>query len=155
MHGDIEWAETLFNDFRNVQLIQIGESDEIAKHEGKAKVIIFDMQRVADAGAHLVHKAEDAVVDAGAAAMLHRFDAQRGFPVLSDVEGVSFSIPQKLDGKFFVCAVKLQIEKIGDGVAIDADDFIIGLQTGGSGQTVGMDGFNGNGHLITQLLQSL
>ena len=65
MNGNVHRADVHLNYPVDIALTQIGQRNIISKQKGKARVIVFKIERLPHAGRKLVDKTEHALVPAG------------------------------------------------------------------------------------------
>ena len=62
MHGNVQRTDTAAQDAIEFFIIDVGQGDEIAHHQGKTPVVILHIQGIPHTRRHLVNKAKNTVI---------------------------------------------------------------------------------------------
>ena len=121
---------------------EIGEGEVVAQQEGQAGVVVLEVEGGAHPRGHLVHKAEDAPVGAGPSPV-----HQVGLKLQPQVLPLGFAHPESADRPLRafqgelqpgVVAVKLVVQHVHDGMAVDMGEGLAHPDPGPPGGTAGV-----------------
>src|SRR5581483_11923966 len=129
--GDVEGREMLVVNLLPVGLAEVGERNEVRRQERVAIVIVFDVQRAAQACRRLIDEAEDAVVVADANAIRRRLRKLEAQAFRADVDAApractSLALPDEVNG--VGRGVEVDVDHVAHRMAVDRDERIAGAQ---------------------------
>ena len=134
MDGDVDGARFAVNDALKLGFREIGQRHEVAGHEGKAPVVIADVQAFTHMGRHLLDKAEDTVIGTGLGAaheggLKHQAEGRAGSLVDEDLAPGAIGV-NELYGKRGAGCQKLIVHQVQNGHAVDTQERITAPDTG-------------------------
>ena len=150
--GDIDGGDMQVNNTLRLPLGQIGQGDVVAQKKAQTGVIVLEIERLAHVGRHLIHKAEDAVVGAGAH-LVH----QIGVKVQSQIPALRLANPylthaavrllQRQIGNSII-SIKAVIQYIGDLVTVDGQQLFADADVSALGRGVPVNTGNHSAHFV-------
>ena len=141
--GDVERAQALLRQAGPIVVGKVGEGDEVAVQEGEAVVVVLDVERAPHAFGQTLEEAEEALVvaDAGAVeSVVVEFDAQRLVDRLFEFDDAAFAVVDHVQFNEGVGGLEAVVDLVADGLTVDGDDLITGLEAGFIGQGTGING---------------
>ena len=153
LHGDVDGADAQVDDALRLALGEVRERDVVAHEEAQARVIVLKIERVAHIRRHLIDKAEQAVVRAGA-----RLVHQVGIKIEAEILALLLFDRQVACGPVGlaqpethrrIVAEKAVVQHVDDLVMIDHQQLFAGADTGTFGGRACVDGCNDSAHALS------
>ena len=153
--GLVDGADVQVDDALGLALRQVGQGDVVAQQKAQPCVVVLEVQRLAHTRRHLIHKAEHAVVGAGAH-LVHQIGVEVQAQVLSLrlVQRYGAHIARRrfqFDVRHRVVAVKAVVQHVHDGVAVDGQQLFTHLDAGPLRRAVPVDGGDDGAHNASSL----
>ena len=146
MNRDVDGADAQLCDARNLPLRQVGQGDIVPHQEGQAGIVILEIEGLPHTGGHLIHKAEDTPVRAGAG-LVH----QIGLKIEAQLLPLRLAYPQGAAAAVLsyqgqlqpgVVSKKFIVQHIHNGASVDVGQRLTRPDTRPLGRTVGVHGFD-------------
>ena len=150
--GDVDGADAQVDDPLGLPLRQVGQGDVVPLEKAQPGVVVLEIQGLSHTGGHLVHKAENAVVGAGAH-FVHEdgVEIQAQVPALGLAQGHgphgAGGLPQ-LQAAVGIVAVKAIVQHVDDLVAVDGQQLLPGGDSGPLRRAVPVHGGDDGAHLL-------
>ena len=136
VHGDVEGGEPLRLDARELVLLEVGQGDVVSVEKREAKVVVLHVEALPHPARELVDEAEHALVPAGVdLARARRFQLEAKVRPRAPEDSAPLRAPA-LHGEpqLLVPGVKVKIDDVAEGCAIDGHDAVAGPEPGAGGR---------------------
>ena len=150
--GDVDGADVQVDDALRLALGEVREGDIVAEQEGKARVVVLEIERLTHAGGHLVDEAEDAVVRARAH-LVHEIGVEVQAEILPlllpDMDGALRPV-RFAQRQVAVCIipVKAVVQNIYDLMSVDGQQLLAGLDSRELRRAAPVNGCDNGTHCI-------